>query len=77
MGMTAEEEMILAIGKVQGTLDGMKSSINAGVEATARQEVRISSLEHSRAYLWGVVAAISAAVSAFVTYIFKSAEGNG
>jgi hypothetical protein len=77
MGMTAEEEMILAIGKVQGTLDGMKASITSGVEATARQEVRISSLEHSRAYVWGVVAAVSAAVSAFVTFIFKSAGGDG
>jgi hypothetical protein len=77
MSMTAEEEMLLAIGKVQGTLDGMKSSINAGVEATARQEVRISSLEHSRAYVWGVVAAVSAAVSGFVAFIFRSAGGNG
>jgi hypothetical protein len=77
MSMTAEEEMILAIGRVQGTLDGMKASITAGAAETARQEARISSLEQSRAYVFGIVAAVSAATSAFVTWIFKNSGGNG
>lgn len=65
------EEILLAIGRLEGKVDAMLTMVRMQEEEIRRHDERIRELEHSKAFLMGISALAGGATSTAVTIITK------
>lgn len=65
------EEILLAIGRLEGKVDAMLTMVRMQEEQIRMHDERIRELEHSKSFLMGMAALAGAATSAAVTFLTK------
>ena len=65
------EEILLAIGRLEGKVDAMLTMVRMQEEQIRMHDERIRELEHSKSFLMGMAALAGAATSAVVTFLTK------
>jgi pantothenate kinase len=63
------EEILVALGRLEGKVDALITRQSLVDEELARQEKRIRSLEQSKSYVIGAAAMVGAAVSLLVRFL--------
>ena len=63
------EEILVALGRLEGKVDALITRQSLVDEELARQEKRIRSLEQSKSYVIGAAAMVGAAVSLLVKFL--------
>jgi hypothetical protein len=65
------DELIRAIGRLEGKVDGLKDGIDSVRESVSAQGKRIDAIEKDHWRAKGFIAAVSAIIAAAVTLITK------
>ena len=64
-----DKEILLALGRLEGKVDALITRQTIHDEELDRHDLRIRELEKSRSWMFGVAAAIGAAVSVALNFI--------
>ena len=67
MTSSHNEELFLAIGRLEGKVDSLLA-----MQSIQQHDSRIRSLEHSRGYMLGTAAAIGASMSLVSNYLIRA-----
>lgn len=57
--MTANDDLLLAIGRLEGKVDSILATMRLHHEELERLDTRVRTLEHGRAWALGLAAAVS------------------
>ena len=60
-------ELLLLLGKLDGKMDAVLQRMDANDKTHDELDVRVTSLEHWRAYILGIAAILSAIIATFAT----------
>jgi hypothetical protein len=71
MTSSHNDELFLAIGRLEGKVDSILSQQSRQNDEIKAHDARIRSLEHSRGYMLGWSAAIGAGMSLAANYLIK------
>ena len=63
------EELLLALGRLEGKVDSLITSLAVHAEELNRLDLRVRNLEQSRSWMLGAAAVIGAAASFLFQYI--------
>jgi hypothetical protein len=66
------DELFLALGRLEGKMDSIITTMAVHAEELQRLEGRIRTLEQSRSYFLGAAAIAGAAASFVISYFIKS-----
>jgi len=69
MGVTLDNEILIALGRLEGKVDSLISRQAIHDEELSRHDTRLRNLEQSRSWLIGAAAATAAFVSVVINYI--------
>lgn len=72
MTSSHNEELFLAIGRLEGKVDSLLSMHSQHTDALKEHDERIRSLEYSRGYMLGWSAAIGAGMSLAASYLIRA-----
>ena len=69
--MDSENQIMLALGRLEGKVDAMLTKQKSQDEAIEKHDRRIRTLEQSRSWLLGASAIIGASVSFLMKYLMR------
>ena len=72
MTSSHNEELFLAIGRLEGKVDSLLSMHSQHTDALKEHDERIRSLEYSRGYMLGWSAAIGAGMSLAASFLIRA-----
>ena len=69
MGVALDNEILIALGRLEGKVDSMLTRQAVHDEELSRHDVRIRDLEQSKSWLLGAAAVLAAFTSLVVNYV--------
>jgi len=70
---TQDQDLLVAIGRLEGKMDALIAITNVHNDMIQKQDERLRELEQSRSALIGAVAILSTAISAAVAWLSNNA----
>ena len=74
---TSQDDLLLAIGRLEGKLDSIISTIKSQGADIDRMEQRLRKLEQSKSWMLGAAAVIGAVSSVFIKFIGEKSSRAG
>lgn len=70
--MTMHDELLIAVGRLEGKMDALIQLQRIQEEQIKNHEERLRALEHSKSYAMGIAAAIGAIISTAIQFLSKA-----